>query len=174
MLPQLVGLMRRRSLLHCLVFLIPGLSLAHAQESAIERGAAPLGKVWRWTAGPPLVLSRDLPGISCYSIKDPTVVRHEGQWHLFCTVRGRERSHAVVYLRFADWEDAKEAERAAQAALRGELPHQPPELLRIGHDRGSPRSCAACRGGAMGRPTARASATISFTSSTLPGVRGPA
>jgi hypothetical protein len=70
-----------------------------------------LPQTWQWTAGPPLVSAEDLPGISCYSIKDPSVVRYNGQWHLFCTVRGQERSHAVVYLRFADWQDANGAAR---------------------------------------------------------------
>lgn len=36
------------------------------------------------------------------SIKDPSIVQHEGKWHLFCTLRGKERSHAVVYSSFDD------------------------------------------------------------------------
>jgi len=67
-----------------------------------------------WTASVPLITPRDLPGLHVYSIKDPSVVRHDDRWHLFCTIRGKERSHAIVYLNFADW---KEADLAACQVL---------------------------------------------------------
>jgi hypothetical protein len=71
----------------------------------------PLSGAFRWKVSPPLVLPEDVGGISCYSVKDPSVVRYDGRWHLFCTIRGKERSHAVVYLSFADWKDAGKAQR---------------------------------------------------------------
>ncbi|MEM9889093.1 MAG: non-reducing end alpha-L-arabinofuranosidase family hydrolase [Bacteroidota bacterium] len=40
------------------------------------------------------------------AIKDPSIVRYEGKWHLFCTLRGKERSHAMVYSSFDDFEEA--------------------------------------------------------------------
>ncbi len=80
-------------------------SEALAEEPAIATGE------FQWTTGPPVVLPQDVAGISCYSIKDPTVVRHEDRWHLFCTIRGKERSHAIVYLNFADWDKANAAPR---------------------------------------------------------------
>jgi hypothetical protein len=35
----------------------------------------------------------------------------QGRWHLFCTVRGRERSHQIEYLTFADFDHAPQAQR---------------------------------------------------------------
>ena len=32
-------------------------------------------------------------------------------WHLFCTVRGTNRSHAILYLSFPDWDQANRAPR---------------------------------------------------------------
>jgi hypothetical protein len=83
------------------------------ESAAAEAGAEDdsLGPDFRWKMGPPVVLPQDIAGISCYSIKDPSVVRHEGRWHLFCSIRGKERTHAVVYLSFADWSEAAKAER---------------------------------------------------------------
>ena len=98
---------------------IPGLAVlavstlifaGSAAAQAGEDGDA-LGHDFRWKTGAPVVLPRDIAGISCYSIKDPSVVRYEGRWHLFCTIRGEQRSHAVVYLSFADWSEAAKAER---------------------------------------------------------------
>jgi hypothetical protein len=70
-----------------------------------------LGGSFRWTVGPPLVSPADRPGDPCHAIKDPTVVRHKGRWHLFCTIRSRDRSHQIEYLSFVDWKGANTAER---------------------------------------------------------------
>lgn len=45
------------------------------------------------------------------SIKDPTIVRHDGRWHLFCTVRMASGKVDIVYLSFRDWKEAPRAER---------------------------------------------------------------
>lgn len=61
---------------------------------------------FKWTTGLPLVSPTTINGETWHSIKDPSIVRHDGKWHLFCTVRGTTRSHSTVYLSFADWKDA--------------------------------------------------------------------
>ena len=61
-----------------------------------------------WTAGPPLVFPAVSSDDFYWSIKDPSVVRFDGRWHLFCTVRGKVRSHQIEYLAFADWAEARE------------------------------------------------------------------
>jgi hypothetical protein len=47
----------------------------------------------------------------CYSVKDPAIVRHNGRWHLFCTIRSKIRSHQIEYLSFKDWPEAAAAQR---------------------------------------------------------------
>jgi hypothetical protein len=84
-------------------WLIP--SASHAEEPS----EVPDSPNIRWTTSAPVVTPRDLPGLHVYSIKDPSIVRHADHWHLFCTIRGKERSHAIVYLNFADWPDADQA-----------------------------------------------------------------
>ncbi len=64
-----------------------------------------------WTVSPPLVRPVQRPGDLTYSIKDPTIVRYNGRWHLFCTIRGRERSHQIEYLCFDDWKNVNTAKR---------------------------------------------------------------
>lgn len=46
-----------------------------------------------------------------YSVKDPSVVFHDGQWHVFATVRGKKRSHQTEYISFRDWNTTAQAER---------------------------------------------------------------
>jgi hypothetical protein len=45
------------------------------------------------------------------SVKDPTIVFHEGLWHLFATVRMKSGKVDIEYLKFKDWEHAGNAER---------------------------------------------------------------
>ncbi|MFV1966474.1 MAG: non-reducing end alpha-L-arabinofuranosidase family hydrolase [Pirellulaceae bacterium] len=92
----------------CLLLLVSCASVAVCPESVAQ---VKLSGDFRWKTTTPWVLPQDIAGISCYSIKDPSIVRYEGRWHLFCTIRGKERSHAVVYLSFEEWNEAGSAKR---------------------------------------------------------------
>lgn len=78
-----------------------------------ESTAAPesdlLADDFKWVASEPVLEPMKLDDVQWIAVKDPTVVRYEGRWHLFVTVRGIERSHAVVYVTFEDWSKAKNA-----------------------------------------------------------------
>lgn len=54
-----------------------------------------------------------------YSIKDPSIVRHDESWHLFVSVRGRRRSHAIAYFQFAEFSEAWRAEPVILPAHAG-------------------------------------------------------
>jgi hypothetical protein len=66
---------------------------------------------FQWQASQPLVAPVRSPDDTYYSVKDPSVVFHEGRWHLFCTVRGEKRSHQIEYLSFSDWNSTRAAQR---------------------------------------------------------------
>ncbi len=89
------------------------LMVAGPAAVAVWAGAAhPLQSgLFRWRTGPPLLLPKDVPGDHLYSVKDPTIVRHEGWWHLFYSIRGQKRSHATQYVSFAEWDEANDAPR---------------------------------------------------------------
>ncbi len=74
---------------------------------------------FRWTAGQPVLHPVERTGDLCYSVKDPSVVFHDGRWHLFYTVRRRERSHRIEHLTFTDWAEADAAPRQVLAASDG-------------------------------------------------------
>jgi hypothetical protein len=64
---------------------------------------------FKWVSTEPLMRAREADGEKWHSIKDPSIVRFNNRWHLFCTVRGKQRSHAIVYVSFADWAEARSA-----------------------------------------------------------------
>lgn len=64
---------------------------------------------YMWDVSPSLIQPTDPDDHR--SIKDPSIVRHGGRWHLFCTVRGKSRSHQVEYLSFEQFGDLSNARR---------------------------------------------------------------
>lgn len=74
------------------------------------------GEAWesgefRWTASGPLQSPARREADPCVSVKDPTVVRHAGEWHLFTTIRSAARTHQIEYSHFPEWKEAERAER---------------------------------------------------------------
>lgn len=78
-----------------------------AEGSAAIGSADPFQNgAFRWSVGPPVLSARpSTPEMTYFSIKDPSLVRFEDHWHIFCTVRGRPRTHQIEYLSLADWRD---------------------------------------------------------------------
>lgn len=64
-----------------------------------------------WVLGAPVFAPQQPPIDHFFSIKDPTIVRYGDRWHLFCTIRGRGRSHQIEYLSFTDWNNTSAAKR---------------------------------------------------------------
>ncbi len=90
-------------------FGLTAVGVCGAEEGAATNALA--GGEFRWRCGPPVLSARDVGGDTCHSAKDPSIVRHNGRWHLFLTVRGVHRSHTIQYLSFEDWRDAAGAPR---------------------------------------------------------------
>ena len=71
----------------------------------------PLSAPFTWKSGPPVLRAAPLAGEDWISVKDPSIVRHNGAWHLFFTLRGTRRSHAIGYLSCLDLGQANAAPR---------------------------------------------------------------
>ena len=82
----------------CLVvsFLAAAVSAAAAERTDDDRAV----EAWRagdfrWTASQPLVevIPENLPASpdnAWHAVKDPSIVRHQCRWHLFCTLRKQQ------------------------------------------------------------------------------------
>ncbi|MEN6578625.1 MAG: non-reducing end alpha-L-arabinofuranosidase family hydrolase [Phycisphaerales bacterium] len=66
---------------------------------------------FKWSYGQPALEARAAGGWDWVSVKDPSIVWYGDKWHLFCTVRGPVRSHAIVYLNFSEFSEANRVER---------------------------------------------------------------
>lgn len=60
-----------------------------------------------WKASGPLIASA--PGH--VSTKDPTIVFHNGRWHMYCTLRLPDGRVGMIYIGFDDWKNAGTAPR---------------------------------------------------------------
>jgi len=88
-------------------------------QAAEDGGADVLTGEFRWVCGPPVLQASRAGGEEWISLKDPSIVRYKDCWHLFCTVRGRRRSHAIVYVKFSEWDQAGAAEHHVLGCHKG-------------------------------------------------------
>lgn len=73
-----------------------------------DKIAIQLPAMWEYSA--PLIQAERRAVMPSRAQKDPTIVFHDGQWHVFMTVKLSGRS-AIEYCSFADWENANSARR---------------------------------------------------------------
>jgi hypothetical protein len=87
-----------------------------AAERQVSRNSAAvefhIPAVWEYSR--PLISPENRKDNPSHAQKDPSVVFHDGKWHVFMTVKLPERS-AIEYCSFADWNQANEAERTILA-----------------------------------------------------------
>lgn len=79
-----------------------------AEPSAGRPVGFHLPAVWEYTA--PLISPENRDRDRSVSQKDPSVVFHDGKWHVFMTVR-LPKTTAIEYCSFAKWEDADRSQR---------------------------------------------------------------
>ncbi len=93
-----------------MLFCLPSALCAAFGQTGASDDPLVMGQ-FRWTLGKP-VFKPEVGAVDhCFSVKDPTVVRHEGRWHVFYTVRRAVRTHSIEYVSFTDWPDMASAER---------------------------------------------------------------
>jgi len=82
---------------------------ARAQERRPQR-AAEIRLPSQWECSAPLIAPERREANASHAQKDPTVVYHDGRWHLFMTAKLQGRS-AIEHCSFADWKDADRSQR---------------------------------------------------------------
>jgi hypothetical protein len=90
-----------------------------APSLAQETPAGPAARPWHalddgkfaWKASGPLVSPGRRPGDPHVCVKDPTIVRYQGRWHLFATVRAVSGKVDIEYSSFGDWSEADKVPR---------------------------------------------------------------
>ncbi len=89
--------------------LVPAI-LAGTDNNA-DVAKSPLGEPLRWKSTGPLIKAVSDAKHELVSIKDPTVVRFDGLWHVYATVANTAKEWNMVYLNFKDWSEAGSAKQ---------------------------------------------------------------
>lgn len=66
---------------------------------------------FKWLVSEPLVAVGPHETDPRHAIKDPTVVRYNGRWHVFTTIRSKVHRPQIEHIAFDNWKDANAAER---------------------------------------------------------------
>ncbi len=94
--------------------LIPSLCLALATflplaATAADAPATPLAPI-SWVTTGPLIAPVPDAAHPIVSVKDPTVVHADGKWHVVATTYAPGKGWSMVYLNFANWAEAAQAQ----------------------------------------------------------------
>lgn len=93
--------------------LIPALSLVlPGLLAAAARAEAPLPAAIAapaWVSTGPLISPVPDAAHPIVSVKDPTVVHHDGRWHVYATTFTPQKGWSMVYLNFRTWAEAAQA-----------------------------------------------------------------
>ena len=88
---------------------VSGLAAPPADTVDVGEGHVfPVPRLWEYTA--PLISPEKREANRSRAQKDPSVVYHDGKWHVFMTVKLPGRS-AIEYCSFEKWEDANRSQR---------------------------------------------------------------
>lgn len=83
---------------------------ATAAASADRPIDSPIATPLHWKASAPLIDPVSDEEHEILSVKDPTVVYHDGLWHVYATTANARGEWSMVYLNFKDWSAAADAE----------------------------------------------------------------
>lgn len=92
------------------LILLPGIAALLVAGRVIAAEPGPLAVPFLWEYSAPLIAPEDRAADRSHAQKDPTVVFHEGRWHVFMTVKLEDRS-VIEYCSFEKWEAAQESKR---------------------------------------------------------------
>ncbi|MFC0625719.1 non-reducing end alpha-L-arabinofuranosidase family hydrolase [Kribbella deserti] len=71
--------------------------------------AASLPASFQWRSSGQLIGPKSDATHSIRAVKDPSVVYHNGRWHVFATTTNSRGGYGMVYLNFTDWAQANQA-----------------------------------------------------------------
>lgn len=74
--------------------------------------ASPLQPPFNWVSTGPILSAKSdpaNPARAMAAIKDPSIVRYNGRWHVYATTATKEGHWGMLYTSFADWKDAASA-----------------------------------------------------------------
>jgi enterochelin esterase-like enzyme len=83
---------------------------ADRPSTQTDKGQSPaLAGPFNWVTTKPILRAKSDAQHTLNAIKDPTVVRYNGLWHIFASSVTNTGGYSMVYLNFADWKDAAAA-----------------------------------------------------------------
>ncbi|WP_436847948.1 non-reducing end alpha-L-arabinofuranosidase family hydrolase [Streptomyces coeruleorubidus] len=74
-----------------------------------DGGAGPLPSSFRWSSSGVLIGPKSDASHDIRAVKDPSVVRYNGKWHVFASTTNSSGGYGMQYLSFTDWSQAGSA-----------------------------------------------------------------
>ncbi len=87
---------------------VAALAIVAALAGCAGTSQAPAQTVFKWTSSAPLISPQTDPSQTIYAVKDPSIVRVDGKYHVFMTTAG-SAGWGLAYTSFEKWPDAASA-----------------------------------------------------------------
>ncbi|GGW83204.1 hypothetical protein GCM10010383_09690 [Streptomyces lomondensis] len=81
-----------------------------APSAASSDAAAALPGSFKWSSSGVLISPKSDANHQLSAIKDPSVVYHNGRWHVFASTTTTNGTYSMVYLNFPSWQEAGSAQ----------------------------------------------------------------
>lgn len=78
--------------------------------AASPASAAPLPGSFQWNSSGVLISPKSDASHQLSAVKDPSVVYHNGRWHVFASTTTTNGTYSMVYLNFPSWQEAGAAQ----------------------------------------------------------------
>jgi endo-1,4-beta-xylanase len=78
-------------------------------KTSVARTVPGLPTSYAWMSSAPVIVPHSDAKHDLVAVKDPTVIRFNGLWHVYASSVGRGGIYGMVYTSFADWADAPNA-----------------------------------------------------------------
>ncbi|WP_205328302.1 non-reducing end alpha-L-arabinofuranosidase family hydrolase [Glycomyces sp. YM15] len=75
----------------------------------VRAGGSVLPTSLQWSSSGPLIFPKSDATHNIVSVKDPSVVHHDGRYHVFVSVVSANQGYSLAYLSFTDWSQAASA-----------------------------------------------------------------
>ena len=82
---------------------------------------SPIKEPLKWKSSAPVVTVKSDNTNNFVSIKDPTIVRYDGKWHIYATVANKQGHWNMIYTSFSDWSEADSAEQIHLGTVNPDL-----------------------------------------------------
>lgn len=107
--------MEKKHYLGLALAMLAGVQMASSKTNGTK---VPFETPLKWTASDIVVGPVPDGSHPVVAVKDPSIVRYKGKWHIYATTASTNGAWGMEYISFSDWKDAAKAKPTSSTTTR--------------------------------------------------------